>query len=554
MKHTQVFQKYSKISTIAFISYFLFSCNDNTNSTSNTSVTDLFTTEKIDISSVNEFLNTLKDTNSTYSQVLFGDTLRFQKELISMYAKTDNTAIWLNKGGVSKNTIAFLEVLNSLKYEGIDINKYHLDSLQQIVKNINTGTLSKELLQLAEMQFAHTFLRTTHDVQFGAINPRLIFEDYKNKNDSIFKAIDLLPIALSNHNFEALYDSLKPRHPWYNKFVSAYKKLDSIKISGGWQTINNLKDSMANGFSSSSIPLLRKRLQKELGIPQELEKNTWDQDLAIAVQTFQQVHNLKITGNLDTTTLNKLNTSVDDKLKKLAINMERMRWLKQDFPQPYIMVNIPKMELDYIEKDSIKWNMKVVVGRTSRPTPTLDSKVENIVFNPPWTVPPTIMKEEVVPGILRRGGSYLARRGLKAYRNGRPVNPALINKSNYKSFAISQNPGYNSSLGCVKFNMPNPWSIYMHDTPHREDFVRSYRAYSSGCIRVHKPKEFAEFMLQDTSYTKIKIDSIVKTKNTIFVPMKRNVDVHVVYLTNAIDSAGNVTYLNDIYKLDGKVK
>jgi murein L,D-transpeptidase YcbB/YkuD len=127
----------------------------------------------------------------------------------------------------------------------------------------------------------------------------------------------------------------------------------------------------------------------------------------------------------------------------------------------------------------------------------------------------------------------------------------MINSKNYKTFAISQAPGYRSSLGEVKFNMINPWAIYMHDTPHREDFVKSFRAYSSGCIRVHKPKQFAEFLLRDTvNYSYQKIDSICKKRSTIYIPFKRNVNVHIVYLTNALDSLGNVMYLKDVYGWD----
>jgi L,D-transpeptidase YcbB len=107
-------------------------------------------------------------------------------------------------------------------------------------------------------------------------------------------------------------------------------------------------------------------------------------------------------------------------------------------------------------------------------------------------------------------------------------------------------------LQVVKFNMPNRHAIYLHDTPHREDFVKNYRAFSSGCVRVHKPREFAEFLLQDTLYTKLKIDSIARTKQTKDVRLKENLDVHIVYLTNGVDSAGNIMYWRDIYAQDAK--
>ena len=297
---------------------------------------------------------------------------------------------------------------------------------------------------------------------------------------------------------------------------------------------------------------MRKKIHREVGIPTDTLSAIWAEDLLEAVKRFQFKNQIKQTGKIDTATMTALKTKKDDKIKKLAINMERFRWMHHEFKQPFIWVNVPKMELDYYDKDSVEFNMRVVVGKISRKTPTLDAKIENIVFSPPWNVPETIMREEVVPGISRRGGSYLSRRGLRATDSrGRPVNPSVINSSNYRRFNISQAPGYRSSLGEVKFNMPNPWAIYLHDTPHREDFVKDYRAYSSGCIRVHKPKEFAEFLIQDASlYSYNKIDSICKMRRTISYPMKREIAVHIVYLTNGIDSNGNIMYLKDVYGWD----
>jgi murein L,D-transpeptidase YcbB/YkuD len=236
--------------------------------------------------------------------------------------------------------------------------------------------------------------------------------------------------------------------------------------------------------------------------------------------------------------------------------MERLRWMKHDFPQPYIWVDVAKQELYYIENNSIQFNMRVVVGKPTRPTTMLLARLQNIVFNPPWTVPPTIMKEDVIPGIAKRGTSYLTRKGLKAFdKNGKQVANADINAMNINKYKVRQAPGYRSSLGEVKFNLLNPWSIYLHDTPHREDFLKFYRAYSSGCIRVHHPKEFAAFLLRDSAkYSNTKIDSICNTRKTMYVPMHRDVMVHIVYLTNALDSTGHVMYLKDVYKWDAVKK
>jgi murein L,D-transpeptidase YcbB/YkuD len=215
-------------------------------------------------------------------------------------------------------------------------------------------------------------------------------------------------------------------------------------------------------------------------------------------------------------------------------------------------VNIPQMNLSVFSKDSPVFYMRTVVGRASRPTPVIDAAMKHVVVSPPWTVPPTILEKDVLPGVLRRGGGYLARKGLKALDgNGKPIDPSMITMANYKRFSYTQKPGYNSSLGEIKFNMPNSESVYMHDTPHREDFPKANRALSSGCVRVHKPKEFARFVLNDSvKYSFTKIDSMCKERKTKYIPIGKPMQVYFAYLTAGVDSTGHFMYPADIYSWD----
>lgn len=461
----------------------------------------------------------------------------------------DKTSRWFNEKGINKNGSDFLKVLVDLQNDGLDIKRYRTDELLQLSREIQQKATEQNVFSF-ETKTTNAFLMASKDMLIGSTANTN--KEIKNSNDSLVNEVDILNLALKNGNLAESFALMRPQHPWYKKFREEYVRLNEMKLQGDLQAVTGLKDSMIIGDSSAQIAVLRKKLFREIHEPVDTNSQKWNTDVLESLKKFQHLNQLKTTGKLDTSTLKKLNTGIDTKLKMLALNMERMRWLKHDFKQPYIWVDIPKMEMDYVEKDSIQFNMRVVVGRPSRATPGLDAKILNVVLSPPWSVPPTIMREEVVPGIARRGGSYLARRGLKAYdRRGRVVSASAINASNYRNFSIGQAPGYRSSLGEVKFNMPNPWAIYMHDTPHREDFVKSYRAYSSGCVRVHKPKEFATFLLRDNiKYSYEKIDSICKLRKTIFVPVERNIDVHFVYLTNALDSAGNVMYLKDIYGWD----
>jgi murein L,D-transpeptidase YcbB/YkuD len=526
--------------------------NSNSTDVNENSITSIFTPNQFDVDALQARLKDKLDTNIAISTILFfGKPDSNVKTYQQFYASNNYTSVWIHQKGLSSITKQFLQVLDSLQYDALNPEKYYYTNLKQRAISILNEKNMDSIMQF-ELDMTNSFFTASKDLALGSNRLVKMHKDWKIKNDSLFNESALLKKCVDGISITAAFESIRPNHPWYKKFKDEYCKLLNNIQPDSVLTIIDLRDSISIGFNSPSVAILRKKIHREVGLPLDTISTMWAEDLLDAVRRFQFKNQIKPTGKLDTVTLTALKTKTADKLKKIAINMERFRWMRHEFKQPFIWVNVPKMELDYYDKDSVEFNMRVVVGKISRKTPTLDAKIENIVFSPPWNVPETIMREEVVPGISRRGGSYLSRRGLRATDSrGRPVNPSVINSSNYRRFNISQAPGYRSSLGEVKFNMPNPWAIYLHDTPHREDFVKHYRAYSSGCIRVHKPKEFAEFLIQDPSlYSYNKIDSICKMRRTISYPMKREIAVHIVYLTNGIDSNGNIMYLKDVYGWD----
>ena len=541
-----------KLPTLLFLSLFWFGCSSEESNSVEKKEEDIsfFTPAKVELDELEEQLQ-LHFSEAQTAYLLQKDSLQPMEEFKKFYQGRSFSSLWFNKTGLNKKAKDFILSFDSLIYDGLKLSDLGYDDIQTAQSLTTSDPITTEHALEAELLLTRSLFKVTKAMILGSVIDSN--KEWKIKNDTLFsesswcRAIDTLS------SFEYI-QNLRPSHAWYKKFREEYIRL-SIDSSNQFDlNLTLLRDSVDSNLVSDKLHILRKQLFSICGLPNDTQSMVWSEDLADALKHFQHLHQLKKTGHLDTSTVKALGTKSERKLKLLALNMERMRWMAHEFKQPYIWVAIPKMELDYVEHDSVLFNMRVVVGRTSRPTPSLKSKVENIVLSPPWTVPPTIMKEEVVPGIARRGGSYLARRGLKAYDSrGRVVNASAINASNYKRFSIGQAPGYRSSLGEVKFNMINPWAIYMHDTPHREDFVKAYRAYSSGCIRVHHPKEFAAFLLRDSlNYSLQKIDSICKLRRTKFIPMNRNIDVHVVYLTNAIDSVGNVMYLKDIYGWDKK--
>jgi murein L,D-transpeptidase YcbB/YkuD len=533
---------------------------DNQSTVSKPTESKLFPKASLQLENITSTLsNSLNSPQMSIDCML--DTTRndslIQIKIKEFYTNNNFKLVWINEQGINSNTELYLASLDSLKFDGLQPEHYSIFKQHPEYEKFKTQKEhSNEDWSKFELCMTKSFFMASHDMVIGKLyDQNKKNKNWKNVNDSTFDEVLALKKSILANDFNAAFAFMRPKHPWYTSFRAEYIRLDSLKKSGDVSQITQLKDSIPLGFSSPEIALLRKRLFTELKLDMDSNSSVCDAKLIETIKTFQFRNQLKATGKLDTATLRRLNLNYDLKQQKLALNMERMRWLRHDFAQPYIWSNIPKMEVDYVENDSVMFNMRTVVGRPSRATMTLDTKIKDIVFSPPWIVPPTILKEDVLPGLARRGGSYLARKGLRAYdRRGRQVSGSGINSSNFRNFSFGQAPGYNSSLGEIKFNMPNPWSIYMHDTPHREDFVKFYRANSSGCVRVHKPKEFAAFLLRDSAkYSYQKVDSICKLRKTIFVPMTRNINVHFVYLTTALDSTGNIMYLKDIYDWDNKV-
>jgi L,D-transpeptidase YcbB len=536
------------ILVIATIS--LVACKDtNTKSETGNAVTDIFTKD-------------VYDTKAIVSQVeaALKGPLMFCNDSISgknlytiMYDNTAKNCLWVAGNGISNKSAAYLKLLPTIAEHGLEPNLFYYDTLNALATVVKSKNASPAILQLFEKGMSISFNKLIAAMQQGIYTPETFNKEWYNKRDSININAKQMEQYLNADSMPYLLMQLQPQQKNYTLLKDALKTLKLIEKNNAWATDAQQHDTSNAKSAKINYINLRKRLQTEIGQPTDVTSNAMTDDLIKAIMQFQYKHDLKITGIVDTVTKRWLNTSVQQKIKIVKTNLERMRWMQHTYKQPYVYVNIPSMNLNYVDNDSNKFNMRVVVGRNSRPTPTLDAPMSNVVINPGWNVPPTIMKEEVVPGIARRGGAYLSKRGLKAFLHGRAVDASMINESNYKRFSIQQKPGLNSALGAVKFNMPNRHAIYLHDTPHRNDFVKYYRAYSSGCIRVHHPREFAEFVLQDSNYTKPKIDSLIKNRITREVPLKKNIDVHLVYLTSSLDSAGNLIYLRDIYNQDAKL-
>jgi murein L,D-transpeptidase YcbB/YkuD len=249
-------------------------------------------------------------------------------------------------------------------------------------------------------------------------------------------------------------------------------------------------------------------------------------------------------------------------IQRILINMERWRWMPTDLGKVYVQDNVPEFML-YVVKDGTTIHAdKIAVGERKYATPIFSAKMQSIVFNPEWTAPPTVVREDLLPNLRGGGGffgggtSILRQHGLQVRYNGRVVDPNSINWTsvNMANIAFTQPPGPSNVLGKVKFLYPNQHSVYMHDTIRPNLFTQTVRAIGHNCIRMEKPSKLAEILLaEDKGWDAKKIDDLLNNGNNTPVNLDRPIPVHTTYFTAVVDDQGKVNTFADVYGLDRKV-
>ncbi|MCC7346152.1 MAG: L,D-transpeptidase family protein [Variibacter sp.] len=295
------------------------------------------------------------------------------------------------------------------------------------------------------------------------------------------------------------------------------------------------------GKKDKRVPLLRQRLQVE-GDPAD---HTYDKALVEAVKAFQKQKGQKATGTVTNALVELLNgRSRSRDVATILSNMERWRWLPRDLGPNYVMVNIPDFTLKAVRNGQVAFHTRIVVGKPNTPSPSFSAAIENVLVNPSWHVPQSIIYGEYLPA-LERDPEALARMGLQVTHN------------RDGSIAIKQPPGERNALGRIKFNFPNKYQVYLHDTPTKHLFAHDRRAYSHGCMRVQNPAQFAEVLLSialpEQHYSAERVTKMYGSGEQ-WLRFKKNIPVHLVYLNAYVDDAGKLVIRDDVYGWDKRVQ
>ncbi|MDK9355938.1 L,D-transpeptidase [Lelliottia sp. V106_10] len=389
-------------------------------------------------------------------------------------------------------------------------------------------------------------------------------------------------VALDKGTLPRFIASLAPAHPQYATMHQSLLQL--VADTRPWPQLKSTA-SLRPGQWSSDVPALREILRRtgesdagaKIALPGDdpqsvvvspsapvVKKKSavpadkpaaYDRELVAAVKAFQAAQGLGADGVIGQSTRDWLNVSPAQRAGVLALNIQRLRLLPGTLSTG-IMVNIPAYSLVYYQNGSEVLASRVIVGRPDRKTPMMSSALNNVVVNPPWNVPPTLARKDILPKVWNDPG-YLERHGytmMRGWNSNQPIDPYQVDWSTITAsnlpFRFQQAPGERNSLGRYKFNMPSSDAIYLHDTPNHNLFQKDTRALSSGCVRVNKASELANMLLGDAGWNDTRISDALKEGNTRYVNIRQNIPVNLYYLTAFVGADGRTQYRTDIYNYD----
>jgi len=338
----------------------------------------------------------------------------------------------------------------------------------------------------------------------------------------------------------------------YNRINEALLSYSAIEVRGGWPTL--YKVTLEPGAQGPDVASLRARLAITEDLPPEVaDGDAYDTMLSEAVKRFQIRHGLPETGTVGPQTIEALNVPVSKRIRQLAASLDRLNGMNFVFGQRYVVVNIPAAVAEAVEDGQVARRYVTVVGKTDRPSPTLTATITAVNVNPTWTVPLSILKKDIVTK-MRKDPNYVSRLRMRVLDSaGNEIDSRSVDWSSDRTpnFTVRQDSGDGNALGNLRIDMPNPYSVYMHDTNHKEFFSADYRFQSSGCTRVQGVQDLAACILKENpGWSRKEIDAEIATGKRTTVRLARPMPVAWIYLTGWASPDGTIHFRKDVYDLD----
>ena len=509
--------------------------------------------------------------------------------LTEFYRQQDDVPSWIANGKLSERALAVIARIKQADTDGLDPSAYRLPPVQ--IGLAMPATL--EAQARADVMLSQAVIEYVHDAHSGRLDPADVSSNFDYKPHVADPVAALSKISIADDAAAALA-SYNPNRP---EFVALREKLAELRASAQDRPPmvppgQNLK----LGVKDPRVVILRERLKvappaetpdaaapmADTADPAKTDGDTtasivkvsasseqpaaaapfdpeiFDQSVADAVKAFQESAGLKPDGIVGPATLGRINGAADNHVDTVIANMERWRWMPEHLGEFYVRVNIPNFNLDIYKNGKVFYTTRIVVGQPTKQTPIFSDEIEHVIVNPTWNVPASIAIKEMLPQIQANPGAALS--GYQVFANiggrFRAVDPWTVDWRNVdmRRIQIKQPPGERNALGSIKFMFPNPFAVYLHDTPSKSLFQKDYRAYSHGCMRVMNPWDFAAALLTyDPNVSADRLKKLVGGREQQ-VNLTKHIPVHITYFTAWVDDAGKLQVRADVYGHDKRVE
>lgn len=471
--------------------------------------------------------------------------------LPDFYAARSYVPVWTQPARINE----LLKLLATAEAHGLDSKDYYLPQ----IRVLGQRTLRSDDPALAaslDLLLTESLIRFGYHQRFGKVNPQRM-EPAWNFTRQFRPGQDplgTLAAAIEAPSLAAFLGQWLDRAPLYRTLQDRLAEYRALAAAGGWPGLPE-GPTLRPGDADPRLAVLRERLIVSGDLPRDTPATgAYDDGLVAGVRRFQERHSLAADGVLGARTREAMNVPVSARIDQLRLTLERARWVLEDTAGDVIVVNVAGYEVFAARNGTPFWRRRAVVGKQTRETPIFKGSMTYIDLNPTWTVPPTILREDLLPK-LRRDPGYLGRENISVLdRNGRVLNPAAIDWQAVGSrppYVFRQEPGPRNALGRIKFMLPNSHSVYLHDTPSRNLFAQPERNFSSGCIRVEDPLSLAEIVLGDPArWNRATLESAIAEGRTRTLRLPRPWPVLILYWTAELDAEGHVRFLPDRYRRD----
>ncbi len=476
--------------------------------------------------------------------------------IASLYERRGFAPFWSDP----RRADALLAAIDASSTHGLDPRDYHAELLVRPRTSAAGDAYHERASAERELLLTDAYVRLAYHLHFGKADPRALQPgwNFARSLDGADPA-DALSRLLAAPDPATALEDLAPRLAQYRALRDALARLRAIEQRGGWPRVDD-GPALETGSAGPRVQQLRERLLAGGDLPAGAGDAGFDQDLQAAVRRFQARHGLDTDGVVGRATLAALDVPVGARIAQVRANLERLRWVARELGGDYLLVDIAGFRAELWLDHELAWQARVVVGRPYRTTPEFRAPMKYLVLNPEWNVPPTILREDVLPKVIRDPG-YLGRHRMRVLDHaGRPVDPASIDWQRYRGeprgfpYQIVQAPGQDNPLGGIKFMFPNEHAVYLHDTPTWALFDRSVRAYSSGCIRIDRPLDLAVLLLDDRQrWSREQLQQAIAAGETLTVPARRTVPVMLLYFTAVAATDGEVEFRGDLYDRDAPI-